>query len=151
MRTRQKQCVATDTWRSLGCGTPPLEQWRKKKTNSWTPVGQATDKPLKAPSNSLLFQGGASLVGCSVCQYLSAFGLPLTFYLGYPVGHLLGKSCRLRFPLVLFLFHAIFIVCVPFPFGVWERMWNWIVSLPDYCLFIYFPAIFRPHLTVCLE
>ena len=90
-------------------------------------------------------------MGCSVCQYSSAFGLSLTFYsfyLGYPVGQLLGKSCPLGFPLVLFLFYAVFIVCVLFPFGVWERMWNWIVSLPDYCLFIYFPAIFRPHLTV---
>ena len=27
---------------------------------------------------------------------------------------------------------------VPFPFGVWGRMWNSIVSVPDYCLFIYF-------------
>ena len=45
-------------------------------------------------------------MGCSICQYSSAFGLSLTFfkfYLGYPGGHLLGKSCRLSFPLVLFL------------------------------------------------
>ena len=49
-------------------------------------------------------------MGCSVCQYSSAFGLSLTFYLGYPVGHLLGKSCPLGFPLVLFLFHAVFTV-----------------------------------------
>ena len=26
------------------------------------------------------------------------------------------------------------IVCVPFPFGVRGRMWNQIVSVPDYCL-----------------
>ena len=31
MRTRQKQCVATDTWRSLGCRTTPLELWSKRK------------------------------------------------------------------------------------------------------------------------
>ena len=30
MRTRQKR-VATDTWRSLGCRTPPLEHWSKRK------------------------------------------------------------------------------------------------------------------------
>ena len=32
------------------------------------------------------------------------------------------------------------IVCVPFPFGVWGRMWNSIVSVPvlDHCLFINF-------------
>ena len=31
MRTRQKQRVATDTWRSLGCRTTPLEHWSKRK------------------------------------------------------------------------------------------------------------------------
>ena len=30
MRTRQKR-VATDTWRSLGCRTTPLEHWSKRK------------------------------------------------------------------------------------------------------------------------
>ena len=30
MRTRQKR-VATDTWRSLGCRTTPLEHWRKRQ------------------------------------------------------------------------------------------------------------------------
>ena len=29
--TRQKQRVATDTWRSLGCRTTPLEHWSKRK------------------------------------------------------------------------------------------------------------------------
>ena len=33
-------------------------------------------------------------------------------------------------------------VCVPFPLGVWGRMWNSIVSVPDHCLFInLFPYI----------
>ena len=35
-----------------------------------------------------------------------------SFYLGQPGGHLLGKSCPLGFPLVLFLFYAVSIVCV---------------------------------------
>ena len=26
----------------------------------------------------------------------------------------------------------------PFPFGVWGRMWNSIVSVPDHCLITYF-------------
>ena len=30
MRTRQKR-VATDTWRSLGCRTTPLEHWSRRK------------------------------------------------------------------------------------------------------------------------
>ena len=29
--TRQKQRVATDTWRSFGCRTTPLEHWSKRK------------------------------------------------------------------------------------------------------------------------
>ena len=39
---------------------------------------------------------------------------------------------------MMFLFYAVLSVCVPFPFGVWGRMWNLIVSVPDHCLFIYF-------------
>ena len=40
---------------------------------------------------------------------------------------------------------AVFILCrlivlVPFPFGVLDRMWNSIVSVPDHCLFIYFTS-----------
>ena len=45
--------------------------------------------------------------------------------------------CPFGFPLVLLLFQAVLIVCFPFPFGVWGRMWNLIVSVPDHCLFIY--------------
>ena len=37
-----------------------------------------------------------------------------------------------------FYFSAVLIVGVPFPFGVWGRMWNSIVSVSDHCLFIYF-------------
>ena len=36
------------------------------------------------------------------------------------------------------LFYTALIVCAPFPFGVWGRIWNLIVSVPDRCLFIYF-------------
>ena len=32
------------------------------------------------------------------------------------------------------LFNTVLIVCVPFPFGVWGRMWNSIVSVPDNCI-----------------
>ena len=45
-----------------------------------------------------------------------------------------GKSCLLGFPLVLFLFYAVLIVRVPFLFGVLDRMWNSIVSVPDHCI-----------------
>ena len=36
------------------------------------------------------------------------------------------------------LLYAILMVCVHFPFGVGDRMWNSIVSVPDHCLFIYY-------------
>ena len=36
------------------------------------------------------------------------------------------------------LFHGVLTVCIPFPFGVRERMWNSVVSVPDHCLFICF-------------
>ena len=34
------------------------------------------------------------------------------------------------------VFNAVLIVGVPFPFGAWDRMWNSIVSIHDYCIFI---------------
>ena len=86
------------------------------------------------------FQCGASVVVYSNCQYSSAFCWSFTycsFYLVYPCGHLLGKSCSLAFSLVL-LFSVVLVVRVPFPFGVWESVWYSIVSVPDLCLFIYF-------------
>ena len=46
---------------------------------------------------------------------------------------------------VLFFFFVFFLILVPFlvarvpfPFGVWDRMCNSIVSVPEHCLFIYF-------------
>ena len=33
------------------------------------------------------------------------------------------------------------IVCVPFPYGVWGRMCNLIVSVDDHCLFIYYERV----------
>ena len=49
-------------------------------------------------------------------------------------------------PLALHLFFFFFVFCffflsvvlvvsVSFPFGVWGRVWNSIVSVPDHCLF----------------
>ena len=45
----------------------------------------------------------------------------------------------LAFRLCCFIFSAVLVVRVRFPFGVWGRVWNLIASLPDHCLFIYFP------------
>ena len=35
-------------------------------------------------------------------------------------------------------FLSSFLCRLPFPYGVWGRMWNSFVSVPDHCLFIFF-------------
>ena len=47
----------------------------------------------------------------------------------------------LAFHLCCFKSSAVLVVRVPFPFGVWGRMWNSIVSVPDHYLFIYFGSM----------
>ena len=39
------------------------------------------------------------------------------------------------------LLYAVLISRVPFPYGVWGRKWNSIVSVSDHCLFIFFPTV----------
>ena len=41
------------------------------------------------------------------------------------------------FSCAVFTFGAVLVVRVPFPFCVWDRVWNSNVSVPDHCLFIY--------------
>ena len=48
------------------------------------------------------------------------------------------RAVPLAFHLCCFNFSAVLVVRVPFLFGVWGRLWNSIVSVPDHCLFIYF-------------
>ena len=48
------------------------------------------------------------------------------------------RAVPLAFHLCCFYFSAVLTVGVPFPFGVYGRMWNSIVSVLDHCLFIYF-------------
>ena len=54
-----------------------------------------------------------------------------------------GKELPLAFHLCWFYFSAVLIVGVPFPFGVYGRMWNSIASVPDHCLFIYFKNMIK--------
>ena len=61
MRTRQK-CVATDTWRSLGCRTTPLEHWsRRKPTVEPRWAKQQTIKLRPKPTKIKSFMSGPSL------------------------------------------------------------------------------------------
>ena len=47
------------------------------------------------------------------------------------------RAVPLAFHLCRFNFSAVLVVCVPFPFGIWGRMWNSIVSVPDLFYFLY--------------
>ena len=62
MRTRQIQRVATDTWRSLGCRTTPLEHWSKRKptVEPWW-AKQQTQKLRPQPTKLNSFISGPSL------------------------------------------------------------------------------------------
>ena len=43
------------------------------------------------------------------------------------------KICPSLFTCVVFIFSAVIVVRVPFPFGVWGRVWILIVLVPDHC------------------
>ena len=61
MRTRQKR-VVTDTWRSLGCPTTPLEHWsRRKPTVEPRWAKQQTKKLRPKPTKINSFMSGPSL------------------------------------------------------------------------------------------
>ena len=60
------------------------------------------------------------------------------------------RAVPLAFHLCCVNFSAVLVVRVPFPFGVWGRMWNSIVSVPDHCLFLSTLCTFSMHdLTCC--
>ena len=44
--------------------------------------------------------------------------------------------------------YSVIIACVPFPFGVWVRLCNLVVSVPDHCLFIYLDGQESDHAVV---
>ena len=56
MRTRQKR-VATDTWRSLGCRTTPLEHWSRRKATvepRWSKQQTKKLRPKPTKINSFM-------------------------------------------------------------------------------------------------
>ena len=48
------------------------------------------------------------------------------------------RAVPLAFHLCYYYFCAVLVVRIPFPFGVWSRLWNSIVLVSDHCLFIVF-------------
>ena len=62
MRTRLKQRIATDTWRSLGCRTTLLEHWSKRKPTVEPRWAKQQTKKLRAqPTKINSFMSGPSL------------------------------------------------------------------------------------------
>ena len=61
------------------------------------------------------------------------------------------RAVPLAFHLCCFYFSAVLIVGIPFPFGVWGRMWSSIVSVPGRCLFIYFVFVCVEVLRPCQQ
>ena len=53
------------------------------------------------------------------------------------------RAVPLSFHLCCFYFSAVSVVHVHFQktFGVWDRMWNLTVSVPDHCLFICYGSL----------
>ena len=51
----------------------------------------------------------------------------------------LGKSCSIGLPRVPFVNCGQFMYLVISLFGFEGRMWDLIVSVPDHCLYFYFP------------
>ena len=54
------------------------------------------------------------------------------FLMRFDLGTLDSGERSLPFGLLV-IFSAVLVVRVPFPFGVWGRLWNSIVSVPDHC------------------
>ena len=78
------------------------------------------------------FQGAASVVVYSDCHSVCIWHLFILFRIAWrPSAEL--SSCLSTCDVLLY---AVLIICVPFLFGVWGRMWNSIVAVPDHCLFI---------------
>ena len=69
---------------------------------------------------------------CSFAFYWSLTYARIGFLFRIAYGLLLGKSCPFGFSFVFECLRR-----VPFPVGVWGRMWNSIVPVPDHCLFFY--------------
>ena len=69
-------------------------------------------------------------------RFLFVFDLLFNLFKDSLVAICLGKSSPTGFLLVLFLFSAVLIVGVPFPFCCLGQ--DSIVSVPEHCLFIYF-------------
>ena len=86
-------------------------------------------------------------VTCSCCPYLY-FGLAImlvTYFVNFwwLNDHLFGKELFIRFTASAFRKLPSIYVFNYFPFGFEGRMWDLIVSVPDYCLSFYFTMVLR--------
>ena len=87
-------------------------------------------------------------VGCVTCPGMGPGGVNMPYVKIQNVVHSwwtsAGKELISWLSACAVLLYAIIVFCVPFPYGVWGRKWNSIVSVPDRGLFIFF----RPLITI---
>ena len=75
-------------------------------------------------------------------RFLFVFDILVNLFSGHMLGKTFvaicwGRAVPLPFHLCSFYLSAVLIIGVPFPFGVYGRIWNSVVSVPEHCLFIY--------------
>ena len=87
-------------------------------------------------------QGGASVVVYCHCSSTFCWSLNIcSFWIAlWPSAGQELTSWLSAYPVFR---NAVEIVCVPFPFGVWGKMWNSIVSVPDELPYVHFAACDR--------
>ena len=79
MRTRQKS-VATDTWRSLGCRTTPLEYWSRRKPTVEPRWAKQQTKKLRPKELSSWLSALAVLVLKCISDLVSRAGYEIRLY-----------------------------------------------------------------------
>ena len=90
------------------------------------------------------FQGGTSVVvpycSCYLCLYFGSSIMLVTYFVIFRLlnDHLFGKELFIRFAASAFRKLSSVYVFSYFPFGFEGRIWDLIVSVPDYCLSFYF-------------
>ena len=94
-----------------------------RKTSLSPPPSQSPKSFITERSKVVRMLWFISIVNVRPLYVTLSFTCSWSYCLGLSGGHLLGKSYPLGLPLVLFLFYAISIVFVPFPYGVWCRIW----------------------------
>ena len=121
MRTRQK-CVATDTWRSLGCRTTPLEHWSRRKPTVEPRWAKQQTKKLR-PKPTKINSTGAKVL--HRCYYIS------DYISGAKVLHRKYNRCKSIVPIIFPLSITFSHLSIKFIRAVLQE---WFLRNPDWYL-----------------